>query len=149
MQRSSWTPRTMMTKVSRRSQNQLTKLMTQPLLSIKYGKKITRTGTPRQRSVQRQVKPNLLSLLDNVSDVLKDKMKTYDEWMGIQNDLGIIELLQLVRTTMYSGTATNKSKPSIWATPSILKHSKTERKCISCSVASQVPVSLVSMQNLQ
>ena len=36
-------------------------------------------------------------------------MKTYDQWTQVQHDLGVIELLQLIRTTMYSGTATNNS----------------------------------------
>ena len=39
-------------------------------------------------------------------------MKTYDEWDNIQNHLDLIELLQLIRTAMHSGTATLKSASS-------------------------------------
>ena len=36
-------------------------------------------------------------------------MRIYDEQTNIQNHLLIINLLQLIRTSMYSGTATTKS----------------------------------------
>ena len=36
-------------------------------------------------------------------------MKTYDEWMNIQNNLNIIEFFGLISTTIYAETATNKS----------------------------------------
>ena len=48
-------------------------------------------------------------IIGQCSDSLKDKMKTYANWNTIQSDLDIINLLELIRTTMYSGTATNKS----------------------------------------
>ena len=49
------------------------------------------------------------TIIGQCSDAFKGKMKTYDEWIQVQNDLGIIQLLQLIRTTIYSRTATNKS----------------------------------------
>ena len=48
-------------------------------------------------------------IIGQCSDVIKDKMKTYTQWDSIQTDMDIIELLRLIRTTMYSGTAHNKS----------------------------------------
>ena len=48
-------------------------------------------------------------IIGQCSEALKDKMKTYDEWTNIQNHLLIINLLQLIRASMYSGTATTKS----------------------------------------
>lgn len=48
-------------------------------------------------------------IMGQCSDSLKDKMRTYDEWENIQANLTIIALLELIRTAMYSGTATSKS----------------------------------------
>jgi len=48
-------------------------------------------------------------IIGQCSNALKDKMKMYDEWINIQNYLAVIDILGLIRTTMYSGTATNKS----------------------------------------
>ena len=48
-------------------------------------------------------------IMGQCSDTLKDKMRTYNEWNNIQTDLTIIPLLELIRTAMYSGTATSKS----------------------------------------
>ena len=48
-------------------------------------------------------------IMGQCSDSLKDKMRTHEEWENIQAELAIITLLGLIRTVMYSGTATSKS----------------------------------------
>ena len=42
-------------------------------------------------------------------DTVKDKVKTYNDLENIQPDLDLIELLRLIRTLIYSGTASKKT----------------------------------------
>ena len=56
-------------------------------------------------------------------------MKTYDQWTQVQHDLGVIELLQLIRTTMYSSTATNNST---------LTYIKAEVGLLTCNQTKQL-----------
>ena len=47
-------------------------------------------------------------LIGQCSNAMKDRMKTYPQWAGIQSRLNIIGLLELIRTSMYAGTASKK-----------------------------------------
>ena len=48
-------------------------------------------------------------VIGQVSDTVKDKMKTYKEWNTVQSDLDLIELLKLIRRAMYSGTSSKST----------------------------------------
>ena len=67
-------------------------------------------------------------IMGQCSDTLKDKMKTYDEWETIQSNLTVIELLELIRTAMYSGTATSKSTLTVIEAQLGLLNCKQTRK---------------------
>ena len=63
-------------------------------------------------------------LIGQCSDAMKDRMKTYPQWAGIQSRLNIIGLLELIQTSMYAGTASKKPTLSYLEAESALQNYK-------------------------